>query len=237
MTARYAVYFLPDARSQLARFGAGWLGWDVHRAKPVTLRPVAGVGQEAHRTLVAAPSVYGFHATLKAPMRLAPGVALEQFLDAVSELAASRPKTADLRLVPRKLGRFLALTQTRSDPAVAKLADLCVKELDRFRAPLTPSDRQRRRPEALPDNQRVLLERWGFPFVFEEYRFHMTLTGPLDDVIGEKAKVALETAMMPVLEQPAAIDALSVVVQSAPGTPFRLLAGFPLRGCGCPVPR
>lgn len=232
MTARYAVYFLPDPESRLARFGAGWLGWDVNRAKHVPLRPVVGVGQEAHRTLVAAPSAYGFHATLKAPMRLAPGVALEQFLEAVSELAASRPKTADLGLAPRKLGRFLALTQARADPAVGELADLCVKELDRFRAPLTPSDRRRRRPASLTDNQRSLLDRWGYPFVFEEYRFHMTLTGPLDDVIGEKAKAALETAMTPVLQQPVAIDSLSVVVQSTPGTPFRLLERFPLHGCG-----
>lgn len=232
MTARYAVYFLPDAESQLARFGAGWLGWDVHRANSMPLRPIVGVGHEARRTLVETPAVYGFHATLKAPIRLAPEMALEQFLQAVSVVAASRPKTADLQLVPRMLGRFLALNLARPEPAVGDLADLCVKELDRFRAPLTPSDRQRRRPESLTNKQRALLDRWGYPFVFEEYRFHMTLTGPIDDVTGEKAKAALKMAMAPVLQQPVAIDALSVVVQSAPGTPFRLLERFPLRGCG-----
>ena len=139
--------------------------------------------------------------------------------------------------MPRALGRFLALTLPQPDPAVGDLAGLCVSELDRFRAPLTPSDRQRRHPESLTGYQRAMLERWGYPFVFEDYRFHMTLTGSLDDATGHKALAALGTAMTPILQQPVAVDALSVVVQATPDTPFRLLERFPLRGCGCPVPR
>src|SRR5262249_55850996 len=55
-----------------------------------------------------------------------------------------------------------------------------VRDFDGFRAPLTDADRARRHPSRLTPRQRDYLERWGYPYVMEEFRFHMTLTGRLD---------------------------------------------------------
>src|SRR5262249_2220033 len=46
--------------------------------------------------------------------------------------------------------------------------------------PLTDADRARRNPARLTPRQRDYLERWGYPYVMEEFRFHMTLTGRLE---------------------------------------------------------
>ncbi|TXN21436.1 DUF1045 domain-containing protein, partial [Methylobacterium sp. WL19] len=87
-----------------------------------------------------------------------------------------------------------------------------------------PPERARRRPERLDPRGRALLERWGYPHVFETFRFHMTLTGRLAP---EERATAL-----PLLAEAAAdlpdlvIDAVSVVVQDGTA-PFRLLRRLP----------
>ncbi len=59
------------------------------------------------------------------------------------------------------------------------LAAEATKAFDPFRAPLSPEDRARRNPDRPTPRQRDYLDRWGYPYVFEEFRFHMTLTGRL----------------------------------------------------------
>lgn len=229
MTTRYAVYFIPRANSHLADFGARWLGWDVHRAKQLPLRPIGEIADRLHRDSVEAPSRYGFHATLKAPMKLTPDTTRQQFLDAVSSFASRRPSIIGATLELSRLGRFLALTLSKASLPVSDLADCCVRELDRFRAPSSSVDRNRRRPESLTFRQRALLDRWGYPFVLDEYRFHMTLTGPLDSVTSAKLMQALTSELAPIIEQPLSIDAITIVIQDQADAPFRLLKRFPLR--------
>jgi 2'-5' RNA ligase len=64
--------------------------------------------------------------------------------------------------------------------AAFRLAADCTRDFDSFRAPLSSEDRARRKPEKLTERQRNYLDRWGYPYVMEEFRFHMTLTGRLD---------------------------------------------------------
>src|SRR5262249_54746601 len=56
----------------------------------------------------------------------------------------------------------------------------CVTAFDNFRSPVTPEERRRRLGAGLTNRQIENLDRWGYPYVLEDFRFHMTLTGPVD---------------------------------------------------------
>lgn len=213
---RYAVYFAPRPDTDLARFGAEWLGVDAE----------TGAQIPAPSGFVESPRRYAFHATLKAPMRLADGVSYDQFKTAVSNLAdhLSPVDLGVLRL--NRIGPFLALmVQPELHHAVSELAWHCVRELDQYRAPLNDAERARR--SGLPVRQAELFEKWGYPYVDDEFRFHMTLTSALDDVALIKARAEL-TEKVP--NTPAMLDSISIF--GDPGAPhsFRVLDRFDLSG-------
>ncbi|MHC1999233.1 DUF1045 domain-containing protein [Methylobacterium sp. CM6241] len=214
--ARYALYFTPAPGSALAAFGDAVLGLDPAPG-PDALQAILAANTAEQR-------VYGFHATLKAPMRLAKGATEAELLAAAAALAAHRLPLPVGPLRVAALGNFVALVPTAPPSALGLLAAEYVAALDPLRAPLTETERAHRRPERLDPRGRALLERWGYPHVFEAFRFHMTLTGPL----GPKD---LATAL-PLLAEAAAglpdlvIDAVSVVVRDG-AAPFRLLRRLP----------
>src|SRR5262249_3102123 len=83
---RYAIYYAPDAASLRDRLGAELLGYDAHRG--VELAFPAGIEFADWRELTQDPRKYGFHATLKAPMALAPGKDEEELLAACAAFSA-----------------------------------------------------------------------------------------------------------------------------------------------------
>jgi hypothetical protein len=132
--------------------------------------------------------------------------------------------------VVRTIGRFTALVPAGADDGVTALATDCVETCDRFRAPLTEADRARRMAAGLTPRQIALMDRWGYPYVCEEFRFHMTLTGPLPEPERGPWRARLAAAAGDEVPDPAIIDALSLVVQDAPAARFRVLARHPLTG-------
>src|SRR5262245_45817767 len=84
---RYAAYFAPEPGSDLARFGAAWLGYDVTTGKLVPQPAVSGLAAERLYTITAEPRRYGFHGTLKPPFALAPGADANGLHEAVATLA------------------------------------------------------------------------------------------------------------------------------------------------------
>jgi hypothetical protein len=80
----------------------------------------------------------------------------------------------------RRLGGFIAVVPTEPSAALADLAAATVAALDPFRAPPSEAELARRRKARLSDRQEALLMKWGYPYVMEEFRFHLTLTGRLD---------------------------------------------------------
>lgn len=215
---RYAVYFAPQPQSALGQLGERWLG----------LCAETGARRNPPNRFVAGPRRYGFHATLKAPMRLADGVGEDDFLRSVKSLAALL-QPVDLGVVEsRRLGGFLALMQASgSHDEVSNLAWSCVRSLDHLRGPLTPEEIARR--PGLKGIERDNLLQWGYPYVADQFRFHMTLTSALeDDEIGE-ALAAFREAAGSVLDEPVMLDAISVY--GDPGAPdtFRLIERFALK--------
>lgn len=219
---RYAIYHLPDT-PDLASFGARWLGWDVAQGAAAAQFDLPGL-----EALTQRPRKYGFHGTLKPPFRLAEGATLEGLQTACESFARSHaPVTLDgLRLAA--MGRFLALVPDGDAADLNDLAFACVRQFDRFRAALTGPEIDRRRQARLSPAQDALLEKWGYPYVGPEFRFHLTLTGPI-------ARDAIDAAMghvqdhLPPLPRPCQIGSISLVGERGDGM-FELIQPYPLTG-------
>lgn len=176
MDTRYAIYFVPPPESPLYRFGASVLGFDTYTGNAVGYPRGADANWSA---VVRAPRVYGFHATLKAPFRLVAGTAEHDLVAALDALAGDCPSLDAGPPEIAALDDFVALVPSGASPALATLASTCVRSFDRFRAPMTADERQRRLRAPLSPRQMRQLELWGYPYVDDDFRFHMTLTGPL----------------------------------------------------------
>ncbi|ALK09058.1 DUF1045 domain-containing protein [Blastochloris viridis] len=230
MTTRYALYFAPLHDRALWSFGCTTIGWDAEAAAAFPPQPPTSALAAGWAEATAEPRRYGFHATLKAPFALAEGTSIDDLLEAAATFAAAPRAIPEVRLETRVIAGFVALTPAEPSEALGALAGDCVRTFDRFRAALTPEDRARRAPERLSPRQLGYLDRWGYPFVFEEFRFHMTLTGRLAPKAAEAACLALASAHGAACgEGPVEISTLALFVQSAPDARFRILSSWPLR--------
>jgi putative phosphonate metabolism protein len=230
MSSRYAVYFAPDPASDLARFGAAWLGYEVATGEPIAQPTVAGIASERLHAITAEPRRYGFHATLKPPFVLADGPDTDALAVAVAALADSIAAFDAPRLNLANISGFLALTLSEPCSAMRELADRCVEALDGFRAPPSAVELERRRRANLTARQEELLARWGYPYVMEEFRFHMTLTARLDAEEGARVRSELAPLIAPLCQNPLAIDAISLFYQQSAEAPFRLMDRYKLTG-------
>ncbi len=172
---RHAIYYAPP-EGGFAAAAAAWLGRDAAGACAVEQPAQPGIDLAA---LTAEPRRYGFHGTLKPPFRLAPGEDRDALEAALAAFAATRAPVEAGPLAVARLGDFLALVPAEPLADLDALAGAVVEAFEPFRAALTGAEIARRRPERLTGRQRALLARYGYPFVMDEFRFHLTLTGAL----------------------------------------------------------
>ncbi|WP_353472673.1 DUF1045 domain-containing protein [Salipiger sp. H15] len=223
--SRYAIYYAPQP-GPLADFAAAWLGWDPargisvpHPALPGLPRPVSEITES--------PRKYGFHGTLKPPMRLAGGrEALQGDLQA---LAARLAPVTLPGLALSRIGSFLALTIDGDAAPLARLAGEVVAALDAHRAPPSEAELARRRSARLSPAQEANLARWGYPYVMEEFKFHLTLSGKLAFGEAETVAEALRPALAPLLPQPFEIRELCLFGEAEDGR-FHLIHRYALTG-------
>ncbi len=176
---RYALYFAPPENDPLWAFGCSVLGRDARSGSLTEIFPALRQAFPRWRQSVDAAAHYGFHATLKAPFELAASGDAEKLKTDLAAACAALAPVQLGRLRVAQLNRFVALVPVEPPAALGALATTLVRGLDHWRAPLTPADRARRTSERLSPRQRDYLDRWGYPYVLEEFQFHMTLTGPL----------------------------------------------------------
>lgn len=224
-TSRYAIYFTPHPARALWRFGCEVIGYDAAGGCDVPQFDHPVLRAELTPSRLQEPARYGFHATLKAPFELAAGATCAEILAAAHRFAARQRPIALSRLAVTRMTSFLALTPVESPTELRELADSCVCEFDQFRAPLSPADRARRMTGALSLRQVGHLDRWGYPYVFDDFRFHMTLTGPLPEAAQDVVARALRELYEPITG-PVAIDAISVLEQASRFSRFRVLKRF-----------
>jgi putative phosphonate metabolism protein len=224
---RYAIYFVPVANTALYRFGASVLGYDSYSGQAHEL--IEGVDAPVWRELVHEPSIYGFHATLKAPFYLAERATEDDLVRTLVDLAAIQPAVLVGELALRELGSFIALVPANPVPVLDRLAETCVREFDRFRAPMSEQERARRLVPALTDRQVENLGRWGYPYVFEDFRFHMTLTGSHGVQKRSKAlKFLCEKFEQLPGAAPMTVDQIVIARQNDRASPFRVIEIAPL---------
>ncbi|MGZ9811473.1 DUF1045 domain-containing protein [Pseudoroseicyclus sp. H15] len=174
--SRFALYYTPPP-GPFADLGAAWLGWSLTGEAPP--EPAGLSLPRPPRELTEAPRRYGFHATLKPPFRLAEGWTAEEVEQEARALCARLPPVSLAGLRLARLGRFLALVPVGETAGLDALAARLVTGLDACRAAPSEAELARRRTAGLAARQEELLARWGYPYVLEEFRFHMTLTGLL----------------------------------------------------------
>jgi len=221
---RYAVFALPQGRFYNA--GAAWLGWD-SVAGAACVQPALRDLPVPAEDLTKRPRQYGFHGTLKPPFRLAEGNNLLALKAAIAEIAAEAEPVEIAELKLTAMGRFLAFAPALPDAALSALGAHVVTGLDPFRAPLTASEMERRRAARLTPRQAALLAQYGYPYVLDQFRFHLTLTGPVPDEARGAVAECLSAHFAPTLPAPFHINDLALMGQDAAGR-FHLLEKFRL---------
>lgn len=228
MTVRYAIYFAPGRRSALWQAGCRWLGRDPETGVLLAPPVVPQRSAEQWEADTASARRYGFHATLKAPFRLSAECTEGELIDAIAVFAAQQRPFALPRLEVAELGDFLALRPAAASSPLAELAATCVTQFDRFRRPPQRAEMTRRLAAGLTPRQQVLLEQWGYPFVLDEFRFHMTLTDRLAADVRLRLAAWLAGHFQAALEQPVDVDAIALFVEKRVGGEFALARRFPL---------
>ncbi|MBU2587290.1 MAG: DUF1045 domain-containing protein [Alphaproteobacteria bacterium] len=179
MGARYALYYAPDTDSALWQRASRWLGRDAATGEDVAQFVPDGLEPDHFAALTAAPRHYGFHATLKAPFQLADERSEGQLLAAVEKFAVAR-MAFTATIAPQILGNFIAFRLVGASAEMHALHRDCVCDLDNFRAQPSALELERRRKATLSAEQDERLVKWGYPYIFEDFRFHMTLSGRVD---------------------------------------------------------
>jgi len=224
---RYAVYFAPHPGTLAWLAGSHWLGRCAALLQPLPQLDIHGVAREELERLTAAPRRYGWHATLKAPFALAPGVDWLMLQHAVQRLADSLRPFDMPPLQVERIDDFLALVPMPSHPANAEIqaaAAACVTQLQPLAAPLSARDLARRRAAGLTPRQDALLQQWGYPFVLEEFRFHLSLTGSLAGADARTVELVLDAAEQFFADlPPLRFNSLALFAEPAPGADFVLL--------------
>ena len=220
---RYAIYYAPAPGSVLDRFGADLLGYDAYRGDDLPFQADVTLARPDWQNLTQDPRKYGFHATLKAPMALAPGTTEAELAAACESFAGTARSIPVIEPVVDSISGFIAVVPAKPSAEFLQFAADVTSEFDSFRAPLTPQDRARRNPEKLTPRQREYLDRWGYPYVMEEFRFHMTLTGRLDPARREPVMAMLRDRFSAIGLQTLAIDRIALFRQDDTDSRFRII--------------
>ncbi|MBS7544596.1 DUF1045 domain-containing protein [Ancylobacter oerskovii] len=230
--ARYAIYFAPPATSPLWRFGSSVIGYDAETGRELPQPRLSRFAPDRWREITSEPRRYGFHGTLKAPFRLAPGKDEAGLRAVCARFAADRASFACAGVTLAAIGRFFALKTVSTCAALNRLAAGAVAAFDDFRAPMSEAERERRLRAPLSERQKDYLARWGYPYVLDDFRFHMTLTGPLDDADrGAAGEELAELFLQSGADGPLIVGGIALYRQDAQpdggtGGRFRLIERF-----------
>ena len=206
---RYAIYYTPQPGTPLAAFGRSWFG----RANDgATLQAFSDTGLAGAATVKppSASSRYsGLHAVFKAPFCLRDGMGPDALKARLISFASRRKQVETGPLTLARAGRYLVLRPIKPTPALDWLAAQCVAAFDGFAK--SPPCTHAQQGVPLNDHQRLLLKSFGDPHVLSEYRFYITLTGPLEAAHLERVSQALWPMLEEICASGVTVDGLSLV--------------------------
>jgi hypothetical protein len=225
---RYAIFYTPQPGTALAAFGRSWFG----RANDgATLQAFSdsGLSGTGFAKIPPVPGGYtGLHAQFKAPFTLRDGIGVDALKQRLVSFAARRNPAETGPLTLAREGRLLVLRPVEPTPMLEWLAAQCVTAFEDFAAPPSDAERAARSSPNLTDYQRLLLESFGDPRVLSEYRFYITLTGPLDKTHLERVSQALWPVLEEICTSGVTVDGLSLFGGSGGCSPMRLLGRYRL---------
>jgi len=227
MSERFAIYYAPPATSELWQRASRWLGRDAATGN-VSNDGIAGIDAETLTAITPSANRYGFHATLKAPFPLAASRSREELEAAIHTFSLRHGRVALGPLELRLLDGFLALCPVVQSPALTDFAGKIVAEFDAFRAPMTPAERVRRLKSNLNAYQIGLMDHYGYPYVMDQFLFHMTLTDRMPSEQQETVIAAASEWFAPVVGRDMILDRLSLFHEPQSGEPFLRVSDFPL---------
>ena len=188
--SRYAIYYAPPKESSLEEFGRYWFGWDPLNAKLINNKHrINYLNRFGIKNLinidknVLIPKKYGFHGTLIPPFKLNKNYSTNTLFKKTEEIAKKFKKFKFYKFKLKKINNFYAFVQNKKNNNINKLSNRLVRELFKFRSPLTKKEIDRRNPSKLSKLQLNILYKWGYPYIMSEFNFHMTLAS---EVTGNK---------------------------------------------------
>lgn len=221
---RYAIYFVPDAQSALFRFGSAVIGYDSYTGQPACRLKAFAKQHQFWDEITAEPRRYGFHATLKAPFHLPPSSTESELVRALHDFGKTAQSCPPFKPSLEMLRGFAAIVPERLSEAVNALAASSVTAFETFRAPMTPQDRARRVAAGLDKSQIDNLDRWGYPYVFAAFEFHMTLTGHVPVELRDNVLVMLREAYRNACgDDQITVDRVVLLRQDHAAQPFRVI--------------
>ena len=230
MSERFAIYYAPGADEPLWVKAAEWLGRDSLTGATLD-GPLAGTTRDAVFDRSVSARRYGFHATLKAPMALAEGKTRTELEDALDAFAADTEPVAIGRLKLALIDGFLALIPADQAAELTDFASEVVEAFEPFRARPSAAERERRlKGGHLSERQIELMDRFGYPYVFEQFRFHMTLTDRLPEIEREAYTRVAAAHFGALAEAETVLDRLVLFHEPEAGAPFVRLGDFMLNG-------
>lgn len=227
MPERYAIFYAPATQSPLWQRAAQWLGRDA-AGGDLPFADIPGISAARRIELTQSARRYGFHGTIKAPTSLPAGQSAEELEAALTAFTLIRRPVPIGPVEVRLLGDFLALMPVTQPQALTDFAAETTLAFEPFRAPLGTPDRDRRLELGLTERQIELLDRYGYPYVLEQFLFHMTIGDRLLDTDRDAMVAAARAWFAPILQMPVTIDRLTLFHEHPNGTPFVRLGDFPL---------
>jgi hypothetical protein len=228
----FSICFTPRPGSALAQFGRSWFG-RVNGGATLQAFSMSGLGGVASIGSAPMPGRHlGLHAPFFAPVPLRKGVRLDEVRTHLASFAANRKpiETGPLQLT--RTHRILTLRPTKPRPELDWLALQCFDAFDSYAD--RPETIESEQPHLNP-HQRLLLTSFGQPNVMSEYRFSLTLTGPLQEDQSERLSNALRPLLSNVCDVGIRVDGLSLigsVKEQTAGQPLATNSGRPVRLLG-----
>ena len=188
--SRFAIYYAPTKGSGLEEFGKQWFGWDPLDAKFINKKQrinylnrfgIKNLKNIDKNVLIA--KKYGFHGTLIPPFKLNKNYSTNTLFKKTEDIAKKFKKFKFYKFKLKIINNFYAFIQNKKNSDINKLSNRLVKELFKFRSPLTKKEIDKRNPSKLSKLQLNILYKWGYPYLMTEFNFHMTLAS---EVTGNK---------------------------------------------------
>jgi ribose 1,5-bisphosphokinase len=232
---RFALYFAPQPSSKLSQLGDAWIGRLAELPEFRYTLEKLGLDVDRLHRITQHPRRYGFHATLKAPFHLAKGHTPDMLLKSVEDFARTESSFALSSLSVSKLDDFLALVTHEHSGHLNAFASRCVTTFDTFRREITAQEIARRRQKTLSPQEDAMMLRWGYPYVLDCYRFHLTLTDSLSETDAAFCQQILTAAVQVFnaeLLRGVCVDAITVFEEPHTGADFRPIFRAPLKPLG-----